>query len=210
VSLPCPVPDALLDAADSAALAARDRPTALVYVGNQYDRDTAFDRYFAPAAADLPHEVAGKWTRTGRWPHVTFTGRCPYPAVAAIHRRSLATVLLMPHRYASVGAVGSRLFESVTAGCVALAPTELASADVFVPADLQVRDGAEVVERIGWLRGIQGGREHAAVIAQCLDRLEPFRASRQAVALDRLLRTMTTDDAARPSAGSATAATTGS
>jgi hypothetical protein len=191
VTLPCPVPDRLLDGANAVELAAKDRPTALVYVGNQYDRDEAFDRYFAPAAAHVQHEVAGKWTSVGRWPHVTFTGRVPYPAVSAIHRRSLSTVLLMPDRYSSVGAVGSRLFESVTAGCVPLAPAELVCADVFVPPELRVGSAAEVVERIGWLRAIQGNAEHATVIQKCLDRLEPFRASQQAVVLDRLLRAIT-------------------
>ncbi|GGM23362.1 hypothetical protein ACFFX1_10585 [Dactylosporangium sucinum] len=188
VSLPCPVPDVLLDTADPAALAALNRPTDLVYVGNRYDRDPAFDKYFAPAARQLAHEVAGKWTGVEHWPHVRFTGRVAYPDVVRIHRRSLATVLLMPYRYASVAAMSSRLFEAVTAGCVPLATAELASADVFVPPQLQVTGGAEVVERVQWLRRIQGTAEHVAVLAQCLQRLEPFRASRQAAALDQLLR----------------------
>src|SRR6266568_7194729 len=38
VSLYCPVPDALLDAAEPGHLAAAERPVPLVYVGNQYDR----------------------------------------------------------------------------------------------------------------------------------------------------------------------------
>ena len=56
------------------------RPLPLVYVGNQYDRDEAFGAFFAPAAARFEHRVAGKWTRTADWPHVNFTGRCPFPA----------------------------------------------------------------------------------------------------------------------------------
>jgi hypothetical protein len=70
VTLRCPVPDAALDAADPAALAGVPRPVSLVYVGNQYDRDAAFDRFFAPAALWFPHRVAGKWTHTQAWPHV--------------------------------------------------------------------------------------------------------------------------------------------
>jgi hypothetical protein len=35
----------------------------------QYDRDRAFDRYFAyPAVLNRNHVVAGKWTHTERWP----------------------------------------------------------------------------------------------------------------------------------------------
>jgi hypothetical protein len=48
VSLPCPVPDALLDGADPKLLANRSRPVSLVDVGNQYDRDDAFNRISPP------------------------------------------------------------------------------------------------------------------------------------------------------------------
>jgi hypothetical protein len=65
-----PVADADLDTADPVALASERRPVPLPYVGNQYDRDEAFDVFFAPAAARFDHRVAGKWTRTGAWPHV--------------------------------------------------------------------------------------------------------------------------------------------
>ncbi|MDG6100502.1 hypothetical protein [Dactylosporangium aurantiacum] len=204
LALPCPVPDALLDTADPVALAAAARPTSLVYVGNQYDRDPAFAKYFAPAAARVSHEVAGKWPRTGAWPHVTFTGRCAYPDVAGKHRRSLTTVLLMPDRYAAVAAMGSRWFESVTAGCLPLAPAELALAEVFVPAELRVVSAADVLDRIAWLRGIQGSPEHADLIRACLACLEPFRTSRQVAYLTQVLRTMTNPPARDPAAASAT------
>lgn len=191
VTLPCPVPDALLDPADPGELAMASRPTSLVYVGNQYDRDPAFAKYFAPAAARVSHEVAGKWPNTGAWPHVTFTGRCTYPDVVGKHRRSLTTVLLMPDRYAAVAAMSSRLFESVIAGCLPLAPAELALAELFVPAELRVASAADVLDRIAWLRSIQGGPEHTDLIRACLTRLEPFRASRQVAHLTQVLRTVT-------------------
>ncbi|GAB3832618.1 hypothetical protein GCM10027610_025070 [Dactylosporangium cerinum] len=168
ITLPCPVPDVLLDTADPLTLAAEDRPTSLIYVGNQYDRDLAFSRYFAPAAVRVSHEVAGKWANTRQWPHVTFTGRCAYSDVAAKHRQALATMLLMPPRYAAVGAMSSRLFEAVTAGCLPLAPAELALAGVFVPAELRVASAAEVLERVELLRRIQGSAQHADLIRACL------------------------------------------
>lgn len=190
VTLPCPVPDELLDSANPAVLVASRRPVDLVYVGNQYDRDDAFDTYFAPAARRLVHQVAGKWPRVERWPQVTFTGRAAYPEVAAIHGRSLATVLLLPDRYARVAAMTSRLFEAVTAGCAPLATQELAMDGVFVPPELHVASGADVVERVRWLRRIQGTAQHAEVLIRCLQRLEPFRVSRQVAVLDRLLCSM--------------------
>lgn len=79
VSLPHPVPDDLLDAADAATLAARQRPLLVAYVRNQYNRDADFEAFFAAAAVHFPHKVAGKWTDTERWPDVNFTGRCAFP-----------------------------------------------------------------------------------------------------------------------------------
>ncbi|WP_345486100.1 hypothetical protein, partial [Planotetraspora phitsanulokensis] len=102
------VPDKLLDTASPEILAAIERPLDLTYVGNQYDRDEAFDTFFAPAAAHVPHRVAGKWTRTDPWPYVNFTGRAPFTEVEPIYRSGLATVLLMPDRYSSTANISQR------------------------------------------------------------------------------------------------------
>lgn len=186
-TLLCPVADAALDAAGPVALAAVPRPVPLVYVGNQYDRDEAFTRFFAPAVWGLPHRVAGKWPRTGSWPHVNFTGRCGFDQVADIHRGALATVLLLPERYAAVGHMTSRLAEALLAGCLPLLPADVAHASVFVPPTLHVADGSEVTARVGWLRHIAGSRGHADLIAACLDLLSPFRVSRQVNVLNTVL-----------------------
>jgi carbamoyltransferase len=96
VSLLFPIADDALDSADPAALAAMPRPLPLAYVGNQYDRDAAFAEFFVPAAARHQHRVAGKWTRTAQWPHVTFTGRIAFPDVRPLYESALATILLLP------------------------------------------------------------------------------------------------------------------
>ena len=72
--------------------------------------------FFAPAAAR--HRVAGKWTRTAQWPHVTFTGRIAFPDVRPLYKSSLATILLLPERYASAGQMTQRIFEAALAGCL--------------------------------------------------------------------------------------------
>lgn len=186
-TLLCPVSDQLLEAADPAVLAGMRRPVPLVYVGNQYDRDEAFDRYFAPAAARFPHLVAGKWPHTSRWPWVNFTGRVPFGQVEAIHQSAVATVLLLPDRYMAVGHMSSRLYESLLAGCLPLTPAEIAHADTFTPPVIHVRGGADVVERLEWLNGIAGSREHAELIAACLPLLDRSRTSRQVATACQLL-----------------------
>ncbi|WP_203821578.1 hypothetical protein [Paractinoplanes ferrugineus] len=188
ITVNCPVPDGLLDTADPHQLARLPRPLPLVYVGNQYDRDDAFDHYFAPAAARATHRVAGKWTKTGAWPDIHFTGRVGFAEVAALHSQALATVLLLPERYRTVGHQTSRLFESITQGCLPLTPADIFGAEVFTPPQLHVRDAADVIDKITWIQRIAGTAEHAALIRACLDLLDPYRTSRQAAVLLAALR----------------------
>jgi hypothetical protein len=187
VRLLFPVCDAVLDAADPAALAAAPRPLPLAYAGNQYDRDEAFGRFFAPAAACFRHRVAGKWTRTAAWPQVNFTGRCPFPEVERLYRTALATVLLVPGRYARAGQMTQRLAEAVLAGCLPITPAAIAGAATFTPPILHAADGQQVIDRIQHLRAIAGTAAHASMIARCLEHLSLFRLSRQVAVLDHVL-----------------------
>jgi len=182
-----PVPDAALDAADPAALAAAPRPLPLAYAGNQYDRDEAFGAFFAPAAARYAHRVAGKWTRTADWPHVNFTGRCPFPEVSRLYGSALATVLLLPARYARAGQMTQRLPEAVLAGCLPITPASITCAGAFTPPALHAAGGQQVTDRIEHALAIAGTPGHARLLAACLDRLGIFRLSRQITALDRVL-----------------------
>ncbi|MEV8637600.1 hypothetical protein AB0395_38750 [Streptosporangium sp. NPDC051023] len=181
------VPDKLIDAADPEQLVARRRPLDLAYVGNQYDRDEAFGEFFAPAAARFPHRVAGKWPRTEAWPQVNFTGRCSFGDVAGVYRTALSTVLLLPDRYATVGAITQRAGEAVTEGCLPLTPVTIACVDQVMPPALHVADRHEVIERIQWLRSIAGTTEHAELIGTCLRYLTPMRVSHQVASLDRII-----------------------
>ncbi|MDX3435592.1 glycosyltransferase family protein [Streptomyces stelliscabiei] len=185
-----PVDDRLLAQADPVALAAQPRDLALGYVGNQYDRDEHFDRYFAPAAAHAAHLVGGKWTQTDRWPHVRFLGRIPFQDAHALYGRSLVTVLMLPERYAEVGQMTQRIFEAVLAGCLPLAPADIRRVEEFAPAELIVSSGREVIERLDHLRKIAGSQQHADLIRACLDRLDLFRLSRQTDAVESVLHTL--------------------
>ncbi|WP_433235589.1 glycosyltransferase family protein [Streptosporangium sp. CA-135522] len=186
-SLLFPLDDALLDAADPVALAARTRPYPLCYVGNQYDRDEAFHTYFAPAAARLPHQVAGKWRDTRRWPEVNFVGRMPFAEVGRMYGESLATVLLLPDRYAAAGQMTQRIFEAALAGCVPLAPATVTRAEEFVPNELIISDGDDAIAAVHRLHAVAGTGQHADLIAACLAKLEVFRLSRQLRTLEAIL-----------------------
>jgi hypothetical protein len=182
-----PVADTTLDAADPHTLAARPRPLALAYVGNQHDRDDAFSTYLAPAAARVPHEVAGKWTDTQCWPYVHFRGRIPFTEVAALYGSALATVLLLPDRYARVGQMTQRIIEAVLAGCLPITPADIHAASRFTPRRLHVRNGEEAIALLDKLREMPGSPAHEQLIADCLSHLDLFRLSRQMAEFDSVL-----------------------
>lgn len=196
VPLLFPVADHALDTADPDALAALPRNLPLVYIGNQYDRDDAFHHYFAPAARHHVHLVAGKWTRTQPWPHITFLGRLPFDQIDGLYRRSLTTVLLLPARYRNAGQMTQRLAEAALAGCLPLTPTNIRDADQFSPPALHVSDGRHASRIITDLAKIAGTAQHADLLRDCLDRLDLFRLSRQVQTIDRVLATRASDRAA--------------
>lgn len=188
-SLLFPVADDVLDHLDLARAVDGCRPWPLVYVGNQYDRDVAFDMYFAPAAAHHAHQVAGKWTDTVRWPHVNFIGRIPFPAVERLYREAISTVLLLPDRYARSGQMTQRLFEAVLGGCLPLAPSAIRDVERYVPADLHVYDGRDVTRQVEQL-GKESLATRAELLAACVAHLDIFRLSRQVAVLDTLMTKM--------------------
>jgi len=190
VSLLFPVSGAALDGVNPVALAAQPRDLPLVYVGNQYDRDDAFDRYFAPAAKRQRHVIAGKWPHTRRWPGLNFIDRIPFTDVETLYRRSVTTVTLLPDRYARAGHMTQRLFEAVLAGCLPLVPTSIRDAARFAPAELLVGDAAEVVAAVDRLTRIAGTTRHVELLAGCLERLEMFRVSRQLDVVDHIWATV--------------------
>ncbi|WP_408612292.1 glycosyltransferase family protein [Glycomyces dulcitolivorans] len=180
-----PVDDGWIDRTDPAQLAELVRPLTLAYVGNQYGRDNAFTEFFAPAAAQATHVVAGKWPDTALWSGVNFAGRIAYGQVEELYRSSLATVLLLPDRYAAAAQMTQRIFEAALAGCLPLAPSTIAKVESFVPTELVVADGRDVIERLRWLRSIAGTEQHVELIRACAERIRGvFNLATQVEALE--------------------------
>jgi hypothetical protein len=186
-SLLFPVRDAAIDTADPRRLAAQPRETTLVYIGNQYDRDAAFDKYFSLPAREHVHKVAGKWTRTGQWPYVNFMGRVPFSQVEELHSTALGTILLLPERYARSGQMTQRLPEAVLSGCLPLTPAAIRSASIFTPKSLHVKSGWEASQTLNALQKVRGTDSHAELIDECIGHLNIFRLSRQLDIIEDLL-----------------------
>ncbi|MEV6964433.1 hypothetical protein AB0M47_04895 [Hamadaea sp. NPDC051192] len=185
--LPCPVPDRRLDSVDPKILVRRVREP-LVYVGHQNDRDDHFGRFFAPAAHVVQHQVVGRWTETRAWPHVTFTGPAPHHTIDQTYGQALATVLLSPERFWRVGHMTTRWWQALLAGCLPLIPAETRGTDLYLPSELHVRDGQQVIDQIAWLWNLAGTKDHIALLEACLARLQPYRSSKVARHALRILR----------------------
>lgn len=153
----------------------------------QRPHTVGFNAYFAPAAAHVTHRIAGKWTQTHTWPDLNFTGRCHFGEVDQLHSSALATVLLLPDRYARAGHMTQRIFEAVLAGCLPLTPTTTRAADRFTPRTLHVNDAHDVLTAVRRLDLIAGSPAHAALIADCLRHLDIFRLSAQVTTISRIL-----------------------
>ena len=129
------------------------------------------------------HLVAGKWTRHGRWPHVRFIGRIPFDEVAD-STAALATMLLLPDRYAASGQMTQRIFEAVLAGMPA-ADTLQASAS----ASASPRPGSTSATATAAAHDHPAARHVGTDRARRADRrlptrLDLFRLSRQLAVLD--------------------------
>jgi hypothetical protein len=159
----------------------------LVYVGNQYDRDDHFAKFFACAAPHLRHGVFGKWTRTNDWPAITFHGRVPFANVYPILRGATATPLLSPKRYRAAGQVTQRIFEAVLNGCFPLAPHDIKDIQSLLPEHLVVSEGADIPRMCARLGALRETPEYSAAILDCARRLAPFRASKQYDLFERIM-----------------------
>ncbi len=123
VSLLFPVADAVLDAADPAR-AGRDAPAAAA--GLRRATSTTATRRSAgssprrralraPGRREMdPHRGTGRTS--------TSPAAAPSPTSDELYESALATVLLLPERYARAGQMTQRLFEAVLAGCLPITP----------------------------------------------------------------------------------------
>ena len=127
----------------------KNKSISLVYVGNQYDRDDSFKKYYNEASRLIGKraEIYGKWRNQEPFSYVNFHGRVGYSEVQTIYEQSFANVLIAPERYYKNGQYTQRIFESLWGLCLPLVPKEYACSDVLFPDELIV-ESAEDVARI--------------------------------------------------------------
>lgn len=127
----------------------------LVYIGNQYDRNETFLKYYDQTSKILriPAEIYGKWTEQGAFRNVNFNGRIGYDRVQSIYEKSFVNILIAPERYYKNGQYTQRIFESLWGLCLPLVPREYAYGRLY-PEELIVGSSKEAAKEIERLKGL--------------------------------------------------------
>lgn len=138
------------------------------YVGNNYERDLQFMKYYTDASKDL-REAGIQTTVYGNWlqrsperkdpreiikmfPHIAFGGRLSYKDIFPAFNNSIAVTHITKDDYLPYGNITGRFFEAIKSGVPALIPYEYVHArPVGLEGKLVVNSTAEVVDKIKWL-----------------------------------------------------------
>lgn len=104
----------------------------IVYIGNRYDRDEAFERFFGEPSEKVRFHVYGNWKEQNRdsearWPHVYFHDRIQPHQLQEAYAEALATPLLLKDEYNAHGFMSIRVLEALLFGTIPLLPTQFQS-----------------------------------------------------------------------------------
>jgi hypothetical protein len=104
----------------------------IVYIGNRYDRDNAFETFFGTKAESTEFHVFGNWLENGRdsavrWPHVHFHDRIQPYQLREAYAEALVTPLLLKDEYNKYGFMSIRVIEALVFGTIPLLPMQFRS-----------------------------------------------------------------------------------
>ncbi len=122
----------------------------IVYIGNRYERDEAFDQFFGKdPGSSIEFKIFGNWLERGkdsqeRWPHVKFHDRIQPYQIRDAYKYALCTPLLLKDEYNKNGFMSIRLIESLLFGTIPVLPDQFQSP--FEYQLLRVKDETEMVE----------------------------------------------------------------
>ena len=137
------------------------------YVGNNYERDEQFKKYYGLPARSLRESgvqtmVYGNWLERSpergdpqhlltENPHVSFGGRLAYNEIFEAFNRSIAVTHITKDEYTPYGNITGRFMEAVMSGVVALIPSEYVHARPVGLGEFVVDSTEDVVKAINVL-----------------------------------------------------------
>lgn len=106
-----------------------NRNIKVCYIGNDYERDSMFEKYMIPVAKEFNHKIhiVGNWKKkkeSGMLNDFVVHNRKDYKSAFEFLCRSGTTIHLMKDEYAKYGFVAPRIFEALLANVPAFIPDE--------------------------------------------------------------------------------------
>jgi len=140
------------------------------YVGNNYERDKQFKKYYSMPARGLRDRgiqtmVYGNWLERSperrdpsellrENPHVSFGGRLAYNEIFEAFNRSITVTHITKDEYTPYGNITGRFMEGVMSGVVALIPNEYVHARPVGLGEFIVDSPEDVIRCINVLSGM--------------------------------------------------------
>jgi hypothetical protein len=158
-----------------------------IYLGNNYERDDQFSRYYSGPAAILRRNgiqtiAYGNWIERSpsredpaqiisKHEFVSFPGRMSYNAGMKEMSKSICTTLLAKNDYYSRGFITSRIYEGILTGIPSLIPVEHRSIHKMGLGRYVVSNPDEVVARVVELQNLRK-EWRAQIVAEQLEALK--------------------------------------
>lgn len=158
-----------------------------IYLGNNYERDEQFRKYYGDSAHRLRREgiqtiAYGNWIERSpsredpaiiidKFPNVAFAGRMSYNAGMQAMSKSICTTMLAKDDYYQRGFITSRIYEGILAGIPSLIPVEHRSIHSMGLGRYVVRNGDDVLRCVRELQGLRK-EWRAQIVAEQLEALK--------------------------------------
>lgn len=178
------------------------RTVDLVYIGNQYERDASFKRYYDGSGLLLGNrpQVYGNWTKyvdahaanLQAFPHVQFHDRLPYSDLADVYETAFSTVLIAPERYYALGQITQRMFEALASLVIPFIPVEYQHVEEVALDAFRVNGPQDVVSRIHDFKR-RGDTYIRTLLGEQIERLACYAPDLQAYAALEALRSRRCD-----------------
>ncbi|HTJ49418.1 MAG TPA: hypothetical protein VL443_08210 [Cyclobacteriaceae bacterium] len=130
----------------------------IVYVGNRYDRDDAFQKFFGTGYGTsgrekIFYDIYGNWLEGEkdskiRWPHIRFHHRAQPKEFHTLYKNSVATPLILKDEYNEHGFMTVRIIETLLFGSIPLLPSDFKSPITYVPKNLVIDDEYDMLSAI--------------------------------------------------------------
>ncbi|MFC1790222.1 hypothetical protein ACFLZP_01920 [Patescibacteria group bacterium] len=167
-----------------------NRKIKLVYIGNRYERDETFKKYYVKSAKLLNATVLiyGKWKNfPGKCKNLNFMGRIGYDKIHSVYQDSFSTILIAPDRYYQSGQFTQRLFESLWGLCIPLVPEEYCQKEKILLPKLVVKSSEDVTKKINWLSSLEN-QIIKSILKKQLEMLKIFSVEKQVEVIVKQLK----------------------